>query len=80
MSLSLTLSALSGAVDPWADIPLRYTGVTRHGVFDSAPRRRYISLTDAVRLCGEIRRKDERRRQEILDHEARIAMELDLPG
>lgn len=42
--------------------------------------RRAITLAEAVQICDEIRRKDERRRQEILDREARIAMELDLPG
>jgi hypothetical protein len=42
--------------------------------------RRMITLAEAIQICDEIRRKDERRRQEILDREARIAMELDLPG
>lgn len=42
--------------------------------------RRVITLAEAVQICDEIRRKEERRRQEILDREARIAMELDLPG
>ena len=42
--------------------------------------RRMITLAEAIQICDEIRRKDERRRQEILDREAHIAMELDLPG
>lgn len=40
--------------------------------------RRAITLAEAVQICDEIARRAELRRQEILEREARIAMELEL--
>lgn len=47
---------------------------------ERSEERRAITLAEAVQICDDIARRAELRRQEILEREARIAMELELPG
>lgn len=78
--LTLSLTSLSGGIDPWADIPQRYVATTHRDVFESAPRRRRISMAEAVRLCDEIQREAELRRQEAVDREAQAWLEDGILG
>jgi len=78
--LALTLSSLSGGADPWASIQQRYVGTTQRDVFEPTARRRRITLAEAVKLCDEIQREAELRRQEAVDREAQAWLEDGILG